>query len=137
MVFVSMRWLFASGGHAFCTTGGAVVGKAVSGAGVPFGPRKFVCVGIPACGPSPERAVSRAGKPESGFSLSTAPACGRWSGCCGSGRRQVTVYESDEPINAAVVFRVAGAALHRLPGETGGNPPTKCPGPGQAAVAGE
>ncbi len=104
--------------------------------------RIFIFAGVSAGGVALERAVSRPGKPEGKFFPSTDPAHDGRDGPRGIRRPQTNRYEPKylEPhhrVDAACVLRAAGAALHFVPRETGGNPPSKCAAAHEAQAAGK
>src|SRR5579872_2792675 len=119
MVFLFVRWIFSCLGVALGPA--RPMGRATTFAGArgQIGPRTSICDGCPGGGVALERAVSRPGKPETGPSVSAAFAYG---GRCRSRwnlSHKPIRYEPTKPTDPAAVFSVAGAALHRLPGETG------------------
>ena len=135
MAGLSGEWISAGGVAAFCAAGRIVPGTTAAGARVPCGPREFVCAGFPAGGVASERAVSRPGHTERGVCLSTARA---HDGPGGPGRirpQSSQPYEQHDPAHPAAVLRAAGADLHRLPREAGGNPPAERPAAHEAQAA--
>src|SRR5208282_5768565 len=95
----------------------------LAGARISCVPRDVICVGLFARGPASERAVSRPGQPEGGVPPSAALARGGQRGCGINVRRQIETYEYTKPVDPPSLLRLASSHLHRLPGQTGGNPP--------------
>src|SRR5438132_1004369 len=122
MVFIRGGRILIRPGFSFGQAGGLGFGAPAPGARLSSGARVSLCIGFPAGGSSPERAVSCPGKPKGRRSaLSIASAHGGqdvrgWHSPC-----YFTVYESTDSVDNAIVFRPARAHLHCLPGQVGGD----------------